>query len=258
MALFVNGKMEPGLYKTQSPVHDPNQGIFHLNYMAQFIDQQQEVSHQLNHSVQEVNALINHTQLQQSDYFEEVLSRIEKQDHFSKHLASMLKIHEQTALSILERLSELEQLQKGIEKQVEGEGFVQKAILDQLSFLDQKYDAFSNKLENYGQMNQELKNQLDSQQTIYHDISRRLNNEEIYHKTVMERLDQQDALSHKLSRQLDSLRENIFERFSYLADQLQYQLRISASYLIGLFSRSSFIYRPGIKNKIKEEEKIKN
>lgn len=47
MTLYVNRKMEPKLYKTQSSLQDPNQNLFHLNYMAQFIDQQQSVNQQI-------------------------------------------------------------------------------------------------------------------------------------------------------------------------------------------------------------------
>ncbi|UQD52049.1 hypothetical protein C0971_08510 [Bacillus methanolicus] len=258
MTLYVNGKMEPKLYITQSSLQDPNQNLFHLNYMAQFIDQQQSVNQQLSDSFQEVNVLLNHAKSEQTNYFEEVLNRIEQQESFSRQLDSLLKKHEQTAQVILERLSELEQLQKGIEKQAEGEGLVHQAILDQLSFQDQKFDGLTNKIEEYGRMNQEFKHQLEKQQTIFADISQKLNNEEIYHKTVMERLDQQDALSHRLSRQLDHLKENIFEKFSHLSEQLQFHFRITASYFFSLFSRRGIMYRPPAKSISKEEEKVKN
>ncbi|EIJ78137.1 hypothetical protein PB1_11274 [Bacillus methanolicus PB1] len=257
MTLYVNGKMEPKLYITQSSPQDPNQNLFHLNYVSQFIEQQQSVNQQLNDSFQEVNGLLKNAKSEQTNYFEEVLNRFEHQETFSEHLASLLKKHEQTSRVILERLHELEQLQKGIEKQAVGEGLVHQAILDQLSFQDQRFEGLATKLEEYGRLNQEFKHQLENQQSIFNDISQKLNNEEIYHKTVMERLDQQDALSHKLLRQLDHLKENIFERFSQISEQLQLHFRISASYFISFFSKRGIMYRTPPK-RINKEEKVKN
>ncbi|PLR75444.1 hypothetical protein CU633_21005 [Bacillus sp. V3-13] len=238
MTLFVNGQLEPRLYKHEVPENETsNQTIFQRNVLADFIEEQQSINTLINQSVQHVNSALESSGAEQKQYFEGICTRIDDQEAFALQMLGLLQNQEALNQKVLQRLELLEKFNDQVSKNFESDEAINQAILDQLSFQDDSLKGLAHKLDKTTELSEDLAKQLKSQQQMEQEILNKLNTEEIYHRTVMERLDEQDALTHKVMRQLEFLRESLFEQVQTLKEKLEKHFKLTSGFLFGMVSR---------------------
>lgn len=209
-----------------------NQETYRLNYLQEVFKEQQAInSHlaesygdmrsQLEDSFKDMNKLVKKAAGMQNHQFENLVSKLEKQDAFIARFLDVINHRDKENEMLLERLAALEEMNKVILETIEKEGPVHQKILEQVSFQDAATQALSRKFDKFEAFSEEAAANFKTQEEIKEEISKKLDVQEVFHNTVMERLDQQEAITEKITRQLDNLKSILYERASHLSEKFE-------------------------------------
>jgi hypothetical protein len=231
MSFSVNQKGNPKLFLDQSEKAS-NQHTYRLNYLQEIIKEQQKINNcltesygdmqtQLKVSFSDMNKLVKRAAGMQNHHFENLVSKIEKQDDFIARFFDVISHRENENELLLERLTALEEINKTIMEALEKEGPVHQKILEQVSCQDAATQALSRKFDKFEALSEEASAQFNTQEEIIEEISKKMDVQEVFHNTVMERLDQQEAITQKITRQLDNLKSIVYERASHLSERFE-------------------------------------
>lgn len=255
MTLLLNDRVHPKVYKKKlSKKNIPNQTLYRINYMNEFINQQRNVNNHMTESIEQSNLLFEDSRETQNRHFETLLARSDNQEILVNQFIDKIRKQETPIQMIMERLDNLEKLNKGLIDNIEKDGVMNEAIMAQLSFQDQSSHAISKALGGNEVMVQELIDQQRKQEGLFEEISKKLMIQESFHQTIMEQLEQQKAITQKLSNKLDNLKEVITEKVASFTDKLEENYRLTTSFV------SSFLERRGVINKsptmLSEKEEV--
>ncbi|GGK29232.1 hypothetical protein GCM10010965_22610 [Caldalkalibacillus thermarum] len=219
MSIFLNQKVTPKLYVTHSEIkHSSNQKEYRVSEMSVFIKNQQEVNAQLTSVIDKVNQLVEASQLEQSNNFATLLTRMEQQENVTKQL--LQNMEDQPAAMMAEQLEQLTKSFEHLKKDIETASFVNQAIMDQLTFQNKTIRHLSRKLKEYETLYQYLLDQQHKQGEINKEISERLALQEAFHETIRKKLDEQKAQTQKISSQVEYLKATLSEYVNHIMDKI--------------------------------------
>ncbi|KAA0550027.1 hypothetical protein FZW96_01400 [Bacillus sp. BGMRC 2118] len=238
MGIIRNQKMMPKLFTSSIKNPDSNQKLYRTSQLSKFIIDQQNVNQQITESFKGVQQEMKVNKSEQEQYFHEVISQIQKQEHMQSHFDNRLVQHELINRTLLDRIQHLEKINEEIKLKLESDTAIHQAILDGITAQDHFGQRVSQKIGENEDMLDSINAQLTKQEELYENLSQTLELQEAFHQTIMDKLDQQEALTQKISRQLDHLKSIIFERFSYVTEKIEHSWKTTSNYISGFFSKT--------------------
>ncbi|UJL46305.1 hypothetical protein KFZ58_18460 [Virgibacillus sp. NKC19-16] len=220
MGLYINQDNHTDIFKNNTAIHEPNQGIFIRNHMAEMIEEQQKVNVSLHRSFHGLKDLHQQQGIVQADRWQEVGSRLHE-------LKEMNFQQEKLESQLLERLQKLE-----------NENVSEQEFTRRIDQLRQSQQAVENQLETYGLANEQLFTKMDEQTALQKQMAEEIANQENSNEEVLSRLENQEALMEKVVRQLDHFRSILFERTIFLAEKMEDGYHLTSSYVDQLMSGS--------------------
>ncbi|MFC0273892.1 hypothetical protein ACFFIX_21135 [Metabacillus herbersteinensis] len=258
MTILLNKSAMPKLYKSISANLSvtSNQEKFRVNYLQEFVNQQQKINEKLSDEADVVSTLVRESSIDQKNHFHEIFSQLEKQEIITNPLIQNMEEQQASTTIILERLSSMDRMKEELLKKIDDEGLLNTTIIDQLSFQDQSIQGLARKFDEYEQRHIETGSQLTSQAELNKQILEKLELQEAFHQTIVDRLNQQEALTQKISRELDNLKAILFERVTHIVDKIDNNYKLTTSYIANILTRTGLIQRFSVPNEKKEKETI--
>lgn len=227
----------PKLFTSSLKHSQSNQESYKTSPITKFIEEQHKVNERMSNSFTDVHQLMKVVKSEQNQYFNEVISHIQKQELAHSQFGNRMDQHELVSKTLLDRIHHLEKLHLEMKKKLESDELIHQAILDGLTAQDSVGQRVSQKLLDNEGMLDTINEQLTKHEQLYEKLSETLGLQEAFHQTIMDRLDQQEAVTQKISRQIDHLKGVIFERFSFLTEKLENSWKITSNYLFGFLSK---------------------
>ncbi|MBP1970188.1 hypothetical protein J2Z83_002306 [Virgibacillus natechei] len=220
MGLYINQDNHTDIFKNNTVINEPNQGIFIRNHMAEMIEEQQKVNQALHRSFHGLKNLQEQQGIVQTGRWQEVGGRLNE-------LKEMNLQQEKLEGQVLERLQKLE-----------NENVSEQEFMEQINRMRQSQQAVENQLETYGLSNEQLSVKMDEQTALQKQMVEEISNQENSNEEVLSRLENQEALMEKVVRQLDHFRSILFERTNFLAEKMEDGYHLTSSYVNQLMSGS--------------------
>lgn len=177
MSLFVNQNIYPKLYKTKENLLTINQSSSRYSLMQDFIERQQQHNQNIAKSIKGLN------------------HKIER--------------HETPMIKMMERIQQLEELNKNLLEHMQDNEIVKEAIMAQLSFQKEATLKQTNKIEEYEQIYLGLQEQQESQQELHAQLLDKLSLQEAFHQTILEQIEHQHKSTQKIADKVDYLKDLI-------------------------------------------------
>lgn len=220
MGLYINHDNHTDIFKNNTAINEPNQGIFIRNHMAEMIEEQQKVNASLHRSFHGLKNLQEQQGAVQAGRWQEIGSRLNE-------LREMNRKQEKLESQVLGRLQKLE-----------NENVSEQEFMGQINEMRHTQQAIENQLQEYGLANEELSTKMDEQTTLQKQMAEEISSQENSNEEVLSRLENQEALMEKVVRQLDHFRSILFERTNFLAEKMEDGYHLTSSYVDQLMSRS--------------------
>ncbi|MBY7145050.1 hypothetical protein KFZ56_18695 [Virgibacillus sp. NKC19-3] len=220
MGLYINQDNHTDIFKNNTAIHEPNQGVFIRNHMAEMIEEQQNVNKSLYRSFHGLKNLHQQQDIVQTGRWQEIGSRLNE-------LKEMNKQQEKLEHHVLERLQKLE-----------NEHVPKQEFMEQINQMRLTQQTVENRLESYGLANEQLVKKMDEQTVLQKQIAEKMTNQENSNDEVLNRLENQEALMEKVMRQLDHFRSILFERTHFLAEKIEDGYHLTSSYVNQLMRKS--------------------
>lgn len=251
MGLFMNKQLEPKIYKTQLKLKDsPNQNHFHVNYLEEFMKEQQKLNGRLTNSYERVNSLMKTASTEQHNHFNTMLKRMDRQEVRTTQFINKIKNQETPIQTILERMQKLDSIQQTLAKDMEQDELINQAIMDQLSAQDQAINKLAQKIEAYEEIYQEMSTYQKEQTELYQELIQNLQLQEAFHQTVLEQLNKQEIVTQGISTQIEHIKEMIVEKVTTILEKIESTYKTTSNYLFSFFTKPS----PKL---LEEEQEIK-
>jgi hypothetical protein len=245
-----NDGIHPKIFISPLENNQTNQHLYRTNYMTQFIEQQQRVNDKITNSFSDVYNVMKDSKTEQHQYFEHLISQIDKQEHTHVQFRDRMLHQEQASHSILDRVLQLETLNHEIRKKLESDDLIHQAIIDGLTSQDHFGQQVSQGIKENENMLDSIISQLARQEELYQQLTEKIGLQDAFHQTIIERLDHQEALTQKITRQIDHLKSVIFERFSFITEKIENSLKFTSNYLFSFMTKG--------KNKQEHGEMVEN
>lgn len=220
MGLYINQDNHTDIFKNNTVINEPNQGIFIRNHMAEMIVEQQKVNQSLHRSFHGLKNLQEQQGIVQAGRWQEIGGRLNE-------LKEMNLQQEKLEGQVLERL-----------KKLENENVSEKEFMEQINVMRQSQQKVENRLETYGLSNEQLSVKMDEQTALQKQMVEEISNQENSNEEVLSRLENQEALMEKVLRQMGHFRSILFERTNFLAEQMEDGYHLTSSYVNQLMSGS--------------------
>ncbi|WP_449354867.1 hypothetical protein ACUL41_00785 [Virgibacillus natechei] len=217
MGLYINRDNHTDIFKNNTVINAPNQGIFIRNHMAEMIEEQQKVNVSLHRSFHGLKNLHQQQGIVQEGRWQEIGNRLHELKEMNQQLESQ----------VLERVRKLE-----------NENVSEQEFTKRIDQLRQSQQTVENQIEAYGMANEALFEKMDEQTVLQKQMAEEISNQENSNDEVLSRLENQEALMEKVVRQLDHFRTILFERTHFLAEKLEDGYHLTSSYVDQLMSRS--------------------
>jgi len=252
---YYNKNASPKVFRStkKGPISS-NKTHARINYVHQFIQQQEQVNQYMTENFKDVNQYLKETKAQYHQQYQLIISKLENHEKLTGEILQQLKDQETPTNQIINRLSELEKLTQELVSSVQNDEVVNEAIMEQLSFQDQSTNRLSRTLEEFGEKHKELIEQQKQQAELYEDIDKNLKVQESFHQTILKELDQQKALTQKLNKQFESLKDYIHEKVTSVTKVVEEQYHSTSQFLQNVVAKTGFIKSI---NRRAEKEEVK-
>ena len=238
MALFINNKEHPLVYKNNVEICEPNQGIYKRDFLSERLEEQQEANDALRFSFD-----------QQKQKLSQQSNKINSQLH---KIGELTLRHEEFENQLVKWISRIENENKNQQVVLADSLLVELELASKIGDLSQSNQDIVAELEKNALANEEISLKIDEQSNVQNKIANQLFQQEKNHKEVINRLDNQEALTEKMYRQIDYIRSVLFERTHYLAEKIENGYTISSAYIYKLMKGYE---KPDTHFKIKKSEK---
>ena len=225
----------PKLYIGTTDSIKPNQQYFRRNYLAEFLQKQQETNRAITNSIQSMSAEMLEYRSNHSQAFTVIDSKLSSQAKLANDLVKGVQTSEKNDSEIFSRLEQLEKLSTKIEEILTNEKLMNEATIEQLAFLEQLTTKVNKKLENFQAVQADLQEQLKQQDDLVVKVSEKLDIQDIFHQTMMERFDKQEVTTNKMAKQLDELKVSLMEKMETTLESLLFQYKNTVNYIKELF-----------------------
>lgn len=235
-------------------MNSSNQTFLRVNYMQEFIKNQQFVNTELSNAAMNVNNVLQESRSEQTQQFNSIYNQLEKQEAVTTPLLTNIETQQTFSKMMSERLTALEKLNTDVLKKIQNEDHISQAIIDQLTLQDQSIRDLAGRFKSYEGLQETMAGQLDLHVELEEQINEKLQMQEVFHQSVMERISHQEALTEKVSRDLDHLKTVVFERVSYLAEKVEDHFKYMKDYIFNLISKGGSYKEYSITKLIREKE----
>ncbi|MEC2077732.1 hypothetical protein [Metabacillus fastidiosus] len=218
---------------------DCNQRYFRLNYMKEFVKEQQAMNKDLTDAANEVNDLIHKTRDEQVEHFYDLYKHLEEQKAVTSPLLSDMETQKLTSEQMINQLHDLEKQNEELLKKLEAENQISQVIVDQLTIQDKSFTDFSRRIKESEEIQQSLTEQLDQQIHLNEQMKEKLSLQETFHESVIERINNQEAQTEKVTRDLENLKAIVFERISHVVEKIEENYKLSKDFIVHLFSKQN-------------------
>ncbi|MCM3569574.1 hypothetical protein [Neobacillus mesonae] len=247
MGLYMNKRQNPGLYKNNKSIQEPNQAYSRRDFLTEIMKEQEQANAALKHSLAELKSRTmtqEKSHLQQWNQVDQQLTELRKNNLEQKDF-------EQQIIQFLQTLKE-----KNIhfEKALEDEALIKENMLEKVNELSESLQEMKQRLEVQDKTNQQMTKQIDEQLEIQKNTAAK---QEEFQGEVLQRLDNQEALTEKMLRQLNHIRSIIFERTNFLASKIEDGYKLTSSYVYKLMTGSEQPLTFFMLNQKKEEDQKK-
>ncbi|HLR67626.1 hypothetical protein [Virgibacillus alimentarius] len=247
MGLFMNSE-NPGVFKNEGEIKEPNQGYFKINYFSELLKRQEEVNASLLRSLRDVKLNNNQQEFIQDKRWKEMNQQLEK---VNKSNAEQKEFKDHTL-----------QWQKRLDNQVNTLGEVlednemkAQEMIEEMRDMQHVNKDMLNKLDQQELTNQHLISQVNEFQDVKKQVDERALQQDLIQEDMLERLENQEAGTEKIIRQLDNLRSILYERTNDLTEQIENGYELTATYFYKLLTGSNQPVTLLMMNEKKEESK---
>ncbi|GAB3049571.1 hypothetical protein [Virgibacillus ainsalahensis] len=240
MGLYINRQQHGNVYKNDSDIKTPNQGIFIRNHVSEMMKEQQKVNDALNRSFHGIKQLHEQQGNIQSDRWMKISSQLSM-------LKEMNRQHEKLEGDVVERLENLE-------KTIKKDHLSEEKFLEQFTNLKQTNQEIAARLGEYGQANEQIAQKMEEQAEIQKHMANQVSKQNESQGKLESRMENQEALMEKVIRQLDHFRSILFERTSFLSEKIEEGYKLTSTYVHQLMSGSDQPVQFYVANRKKEED----
>ncbi|NHM33036.1 hypothetical protein [Neobacillus terrae] len=249
MGLFINKNEHPTVFKNPQFLKEPNQEVERIDYLSQFLQQQQEASSALRHSFEHLKNHNLEQEFLQASQWKEISDKLNE----LKNKSSQHTDFEAQMLEWLKSIAEKNIVLHGLLKE---ESKFKENVAGQLTIQKQATKEISYRLEKQEALQNVISEQLKEQTVVQKQMAENLLKQEEFQNDVLVRLEKQEALSEKIFRQINTIRSILYERTNYLAEKITEGCKVTSSYVYKIMTGSDQPYTFFLKNNKKEENKI--
>jgi len=207
MPLFVNDFVSPQVFSNQQKVEEPeNQAKFHLNYLHEVLNEQEQLNNKLSGSVIKFENTFQENRQEQLQQFKSLFSSLAKQETISEKVIENIYEQKESTSDLDEKITKLEKMQEQLSKTFLNEELTNQAILDQLACQQSMIVDLNRKLLEYEDVTKSLVIQEQKQELLQNMVKNHMDLQGVYHETVMEQLCKQDAVGERISDQLSEIK----------------------------------------------------
>lgn len=228
MALFMNKKDNPKLYKNNCNISAPNQDYYQTNYMADMVAEQKKVNQSLQQSLDHLKKLYASQKYFHASQWTTVSKKLHElqewhrdREHFEKNIDHKL--------TLLNRKGAV--LQNTFEKEM-GEHQEIKAGINKLHTSN---EHIISQLKEHETVHAKLAVTIDDVHHMQQQVTKSVNNQEKNYQDIASQMENQAALLEKIVRQVDYLKSVLYERASYLAEKVEDGYNLTSAYVYKLF-----------------------
>lgn len=250
LSLFMNMIEHPEMFMNTKEIPTPNQKYYKYDSFSELMTSQKQVNTSLQHSVK----------LLEKMYLEQQYLQVSQWEEVADQLMQLTKNDEERTLfetKVMNRLVDLDEQRKQVEKILENEGQLKTEFKEQMNHMIATHEANLNeKLDSYNLSQDKLSLQLNEVHELQQNLVKKVTIQAEEQTNIKERLEDQEALMEKVSRQLTYFRSILFERTNDLAEKIEESYELTSAYLYKLLTGSVEPFSVFL-TKQKEAEKTK-
>ncbi|MFD2629835.1 hypothetical protein [Oceanobacillus kapialis] len=231
MGLYIDRNKHHNLFKNEGALKEPNQRVYIRNHVAEMIREQRKVNHSI-HQQQLQMKLHNDMQADKNaKQWNEMLNKLEElqQSNVATHSKGD---------RLTQHLHQLEEKNTRMEQLLEASRITNKELVQQVEEISSAQKEMMGTIHTREKEGEHLQRIVELQTEWQQNVETKLANQEENQKSIMASMENQEAVSEKLSRQVEQLRSTLFERTSFLAEKIEENYRIIASYVTKLLTGS--------------------
>lgn len=231
MGLYINRIDHPKVFKNEESIREPNQSYFKRDYLSEWVQKQDEMSHKL---LQAINGLQANYQQQvrtQKNRWEEADNRLQKlNDRYFRQ--------EKLTGDALASQNRLENSVTKLHDKLEKEDELNQKTLDKIDTLQASNQTVTDKLAAQEAIQQQLIMQMDDTHNLQKQMSEQTARQEARQADMSERLENQEAMMKKVIRQLDNLRSIIYERTHHVVETIENSYDLTSTFFYNMLTGS--------------------
>ncbi|MRH44370.1 hypothetical protein GH741_17135 [Aquibacillus halophilus] len=232
MGLFINAKGNPGVFKNQEKIPEPNQAYLKIDRISEIVNEQKKTNNSILNSIQGLNSLYHKQQDTQAVQWK----------NFNKQLSELGRsklTFEEFETFARERLKILYENDEKLLNHLEDESALKRDLINQISLVNDSNQEMVNQLGEFESTNQQITVRMQELFELNKQMSDQLSNHGDNQSTMLDHLENQEALMEKTLRQLTHFRSALYERTNYLVEKIENSYSLTSSFVYKLFTGSN-------------------
>lgn len=228
MGLFINNQEHPEVYKNNCGIEGTNQVSFKSDFLTELAKEQERANKSLQHSFRQVQQLYEQQEHTSSSRWNEL-------EHYLHELKAISQEHEKSENHVLEMI---EKLDAQHEKLLGNDADLNHELLEQINRINQSNQEVVTRLEKYDSANEEIISTMNEQLKSQKNLTEQMVKQDERQEIVASRLENQEAITEKIVREMNNIRSVLFERTSYLAEEIENGYKLTSSYIYKLMTKA--------------------